>query len=67
MLLHALCHYALWAEIILVDFNLDPNSQTAKFNSPSNFPANGMQILVYVKSEKYESIAGVYHSLICCM
>ena len=39
VLLHALHHYELWLKIILADFNLgvlNPDCQTAKFNSPSN-------------------------------
>ena len=42
VLLHALRHsrhYTLRVKIILVDFNLAVATQTAKFNSPSNFPA----------------------------
>ena len=42
-LLHALCHYALQAKIILADFNLAISTQTSyqatKFNSLSNFLA----------------------------
>ena len=38
-LLHALRHYALWAKIILADFNLAVSPPTAKHSSLSNFPA----------------------------
>ena len=32
-------HYALWAKIVMADFNLAASTQIAKFNSPSNLLA----------------------------
>ena len=48
-LLHAVCHYMLWTKIILVTYwqiliwqFYNPDCQTTKFNSSSNFRLYGM-------------------------